>query len=77
MTERPSASPPIDEALRRMPAPVAVVGVAHEEILGGLTAAWVTRVSSEPPLLLIAVGHERYTWELLDRATRSVGEKKI
>jgi flavin reductase (DIM6/NTAB) family NADH-FMN oxidoreductase RutF len=55
----------IDDALRLMPAPVAVVGAATDGVLGGLTAAWVTRVSSDPPLVLVAVGHDRFTWELL------------
>lgn len=30
-----------------------------------MTAAWVTRVSNQPPLVLAAVGHRRYTHELL------------
>lgn len=72
MTDNPSASPQqiIEDSLRMMPAPVAVVGVVHDGIMGGLTAAWVTRVSSDPPLLLVAVGHERFTWELLEGATQ-------
>lgn len=56
---------PFDAALRKMPAPVAVVGVTCDGVLGGLTAAWVTRVSLEPALLLVAVGHQRYSYELL------------
>ena len=67
MTNRtPYALPsPLDDALRLLAAPVAVIGVARDGILGGLTAAWLTRVSHEPPLLMVAVGHERFTWELL------------
>ncbi len=56
---------PFDEALRLLPAPVTVVGVRGENQLGGLTAAWVTRVSLAPALLLVSIGHERRTWELL------------
>lgn len=55
-----------DQALRKMPAPVAIVGAAHEGVLGGLTAAWVTRVSLDPALLLVAVGHERHSFGLLN-----------
>ncbi len=55
----------LDDVLRLMPAPVAVIGAASDGVLGGLTAAWVTRVSSDPPLVLVAVGHDRFTWELL------------
>ena len=58
----------VDEALRLIPAPVAVIGAAKDGTLGGLTAAWLTQVSSEPPLLLVAVGHERFTWGLLEDA---------
>ena len=69
-TARPDPSPPpVDsEALRSLPAPVTVLGVAADGVLGGLTASWVTRVSEEPPLLLVAVGRTRRTWELLGAA---------
>jgi len=70
MTDRTSSFPPspLDDILRLMPAPVAILGAAKDGVLGGLTAAWLTRVSSEPPFLLVAVGHERFTWELLSEA---------
>ncbi len=58
----------IDEALRLIPAPVAVIGAARDGILGGLTAAWVTRVSLDPPLLMVAVGRERFTYGLMRNA---------
>jgi len=54
-----------DRALRLFPAPVAVIGAAADGELGGLTAAWVTRVSMDPPLVLVAIGHTRRTWDLL------------
>lgn len=57
-----------DEILRLIPGPVTVVGAAKAGVLGGLTASWVMRVSQEPPLLLVAVGRERYTWQLLQGA---------
>ena len=68
MTDPKSTSPAeqLNEALRLLPAPVAVIGAARDGVLGGLTAAWVTRVSMEPPLLLVSVGHDRFTWELLE-----------
>lgn len=59
----------LEEALRVVPAPVAVIGVAASGTRGGLTAAWVTRVSLDPALLLVAVGRERFTWGLLDEST--------
>lgn len=58
-----------DEILRLIPGPVAIVGAAGAGVLGGLTAAWLTRVSQEPPLLLVAIGRERYTWQLLRGAS--------
>ena len=54
-----------DCALRLFPAPVAVIGAARDGELGGLTASWVTRVSMDPPLVLVAIGHTRRTWDLL------------
>jgi flavin reductase (DIM6/NTAB) family NADH-FMN oxidoreductase RutF len=47
---------------------VTIIGVAGGETTGGLTAAWITRVSHDPPLLLVAIGHERHTWQLLEQA---------
>jgi flavin reductase (DIM6/NTAB) family NADH-FMN oxidoreductase RutF len=67
--ERPEDSQ-LEEALRLIPAPVAVIGAAKDGILGGLTAAWLTRVSIDPPLLMVSVGHGRYTWELLEDSTQ-------
>jgi flavin reductase (DIM6/NTAB) family NADH-FMN oxidoreductase RutF len=58
----------LENALRNMPAPVAIIGAEHGGIMGGLTAAWVTRVSLEPAMLLVAVGHERFTWDLLNNS---------
>ena len=58
----------LENSLRSMPAPVAVVGAAHDGLLGGLTAAWVTRVSLKPAMLLVAVGHERFTWDLMNNS---------
>lgn len=58
----------IDDALRLVPAPVAVIGVAAGGTLGGLTAAWLTRVSVAPPLLLVSIGRQRFTYDLLRRS---------
>ena len=59
---------PHDPALHLLPAPVAIVGVEADGVLGGLTAAWLTRVSTAPPLVAVAVAPERFTHGLLDRA---------
>ncbi len=59
----------IDEALRLVPAPVAIIGAARQEVLSGLTAAWLTRVSMDPPLLVVSIGHQRYTQEIMKGGT--------
>ena len=59
------APTPFDAALRLLPGPVTVIGARCGDQLGGLTAAWVTRVSIDPPLLIAAIGHQRHTFELL------------
>ena len=64
---RPSPSP-FDPALHLLPAPVAIIGVRSGDMLGGLTAAWVTRVSIDPPLVLVSIGHERHTWNMMEAA---------
>lgn len=64
-SEPPVASPVIDQALGLIPGPVCVLGVVRDGVAGGMTAAWVTRVSHRPPLLIVAIGHERYTHALL------------
>ncbi len=58
----------LQDALHLIPGPVAVIGVSAESGRGGLTAAWLTRVSHEPPLLLVSIAHERYTYGLLERS---------
>ncbi len=57
------------DVLRLLPAPVTIIGTAAAGRLAGLTAAWVMRASHEPPLLVVAVGHERHTHAVLAEAT--------
>jgi flavin reductase (DIM6/NTAB) family NADH-FMN oxidoreductase RutF len=42
-----------------------VIGVEHEGVSGGLTAAWVMRVSLDPPLVAVSIAPERYTHGIL------------
>lgn len=67
--EKTSKTTPWDETLRLLPGPVTVLGVASAGKLFGLTAAWVTRVSHEPPLIMVSVGHERQTWQAMNEAS--------
>ena len=69
----PSAQPDsqaVDQVLHLFPQPVAIIGAVRDGEMGGLTAAWVTRVSVDPALVLVSIGHERHTWHLLEKATR-------
>lgn len=56
---------PFDAALQLFPAPVTVIGAAADGRRGGLTAAWVTRVSSDPALIAVAIAPSRHTHGLL------------
>lgn len=67
--QKPQISPEIlEKALRSVPAPVAIIGAAHDGVMGGLTAAWVTRVSLDPAMMMVSVGHERFTYELMNKS---------
>ncbi|MBK6898970.1 MAG: flavin reductase [bacterium] len=61
----PSPPSPHDPALQLLPSPVVIVGAADGPLRGGLTAAWVIRVSTAPPLLAVAVSPLRHTHGLL------------
>ncbi|MCP4574455.1 MAG: flavin reductase [bacterium] len=69
MTPADRTPSPFEQALQLLAVPVTVVGVHGGEVDGGLTAAWVMRASMDPPLLAVAIGHERYTHGLLAQAT--------
>ncbi len=57
------------EAMREIPHPVVIItsGNVDEGIVNAMTAAWVSRVSWNPPLIMVSVSPKRYTWELLNR----------
>jgi len=54
-----------DESLHLIHSPVAVIGTAADGVLGGLTCAWLTRVTTDPPRIVVAIAPERYTHGLL------------
>jgi|WetSurMetagenome_2_1015567.scaffolds.fasta_scaffold144198_3 flavin reductase (DIM6/NTAB) family NADH-FMN oxidoreductase RutF len=59
-----------DDALGKIVNGIVVVTARTPEKAGGMTAAWFTRVSSRPPLVMVSVGHGRFTHGLI-RKSRS------
>ncbi len=59
----------VEEAFKMMTYGVYIIGTAAAGKINGMTAAWVTRVSVDPPLLLVAISKGHYTTELI-RASR-------
>ena len=59
-------STPHDPALHLIPAPGGGVGAAGDGVTGGVTAAWVARVSLGPPRVAVSVAPERFTHGLID-----------
>lgn len=55
-------------ALKRMTYGVYVIGAKVGEKINGMTAAWVAQVSSEPPMVMVAVGKTHYTRELIEKS---------
>ncbi len=57
------------EAAREIPHPVTIVTVGDIDsgVVNGMTAAWVSRVSRDPPLVMVSISPERFTWELIQR----------
>ena len=55
------------EALELVPHPLTIVcsGDVESGRINGMTAAWVSRVSWDPPMLAVAIAPERYTLELI------------
>lgn len=55
------------DALGKLYTSTAIVTVNVEGKLNGITVAWVTRVSWQPPMVAVSIGKTRYTRELMDR----------
>lgn len=56
----------IPDILERIVNGVAVVTSKRETDINGLSVAWMTQVSDSPPLVMVCVGKEKYTHELID-----------
>jgi hypothetical protein len=60
----------VEEAFKTMTYGVYIIGTAVGDKINGMTAAWVTRVSVDPPLLLAAISKGHYTSDLI-RASKA------
>ena len=58
-------SVPPDEAIKYLTLPVVIVTARKGEKVNGMTAAWISQVSAKPPIIMVAIRSERYTWELM------------
>jgi len=58
----------IGETLDLITHGVYIIGVKHGSKINGMTAAWVNQVSSQPPMISVAIGKTHYTSELISKA---------
>lgn len=58
----------IEEVLDLLTHGVYIIGVKYGTKINGMTAAWVTQVSVQPPMVSVAVGKSHYTSELISKA---------
>ncbi|MFQ5465295.1 MAG: flavin reductase family protein [Thermodesulfobacteriota bacterium] len=55
----------ISEAAKKIVQGVCVISTVHEGRVNAMTAAWVSRVSFVPPLVMVAVGPTRFTHDMI------------
>jgi len=55
----------IEKVLDLLTHGVYIVGVKYGSKINGMTAAWVNQVSSQPPMISVAIGKTHYTSELI------------
>ena len=58
----------VEKAFEKVVTGLHVVTVKADDKVNGMTAAWVTRVSHVPPLVMVSVGKTRYTHDLIKEA---------
>jgi flavin reductase (DIM6/NTAB) family NADH-FMN oxidoreductase RutF len=54
------------EVLSLISHPIAIITVCREGKLNGMTAAWVSRISIDPPVVCVSISPQRHTWESLE-----------
>ena len=58
----------IEKVLDLLTHGVYIIGVKYGSEINGMTAAWVNQVSSQPPMVSVAIGKTHYTSELISQA---------
>ena len=54
------------QALTNLPMPVTVITVKKGGAINGMAAAWISQVSINPPMLMVAISPKRHTWEMMN-----------
>ncbi len=62
------SSSKINETIKSLVHGVYIIGVKYKAKINGMTAAWVSQVSSKPPMISVAIGKNHYTADLIHRA---------
>ena len=59
---------PLDrkKALSFISHPIAIITANDGKLKNGMTAAWVTQISIDPPILCVSISPNRYTWKMLE-----------
>ncbi|MBI5894190.1 MAG: flavin reductase family protein [Deltaproteobacteria bacterium] len=73
--------PNINDAMSKLTHGVYIITTKAKDKINGMTAAWVSKVSFDPPLVMVAVGLGRYSHELMKEgkvfAVNVLDEKQI
>jgi len=59
------ASNEINEVFEKIVKGVSVIGMKCGDDINGMSAAWVCRVSHVPPLVMVSIGLQRYSHDLM------------
>jgi flavin reductase (DIM6/NTAB) family NADH-FMN oxidoreductase RutF len=58
----------VQEVLEKIVNGVSIVTSSKRGEVNGLTVAWMTQASFNPPLVIVSIGKERYTREFIDES---------
>jgi flavin reductase (DIM6/NTAB) family NADH-FMN oxidoreductase RutF len=58
----------MQQAIEKITNGVAVVTSRSGDKINGLSVAWMSQVSTNPPLVMVAIGETKYTHELIEKS---------